>query len=102
VLDHVQQGLMSAEAEAAKREREAASLWVPDERDAERALAWKQRMVRIEDRLQGWQRSIVQADKEVREADEAMRGCEDALVRWHAAAESIRQKLANGAGGGVS
>ena len=101
VLESVQQALVMAEADAAQRERAAATFGLPSERQRDHEVAWKQCLNRLDERSQAWQRRIQQAEREAGEGDTALQTGEAELRQWLTAAETAARRLVNWVAGGV-
>jgi hypothetical protein len=95
VLDHVHDALAKAEAEAAQHERTLAAEATAPETEAEHGAPWREGLVRLEERLQGWQTVLRHAETTAAEAEETFRAGEEELRRWLSEAAIVQQRLAD-------
>jgi hypothetical protein len=95
VLDHVHDALAKAEAETAQHERTLAAEVTALETEAEHGAQWGEGLVRLEERLQGWQTILRHAETTAAEAEETLRAGEEELRRWLSEAAVVQQRLAD-------
>jgi hypothetical protein len=94
VLDDVDRTLHRAETAAARRGQAIGHFAQSAADDPKRVHLWQQRLVQLEERMQGWPTILQQPQKETSNADVVLQAAEEALHRWLSEAELLGQRLA--------